>query len=328
MAADVGIFRQGDVFGEYALLTPRNNTATTCVATEARLLRLPLEPLLLFLGTQPDVQGNLKNWLRLHTLIAYLRERSFIGFMSGPSALGLEEHLEAISFHANETIQMTGLSDAHWFFIESGRVTVTPGTNGQPPVELGPGDCFGEQALRTKVDRLPKAVALTESRCLSLSRGKFDPPDHSKFDRSIQTLALGALAPSAPVWIGQQDKADCGLAALAMIAKALGKDVSFSELRRLVRIRSLGTSMGDLQKMANKLGVSCRPVRIAPDRLRQAVLPALAHLHDGHYVVVFRAGPDGIHLGDPATGIVTVSSAHFQKICSGNFLLFVAERQA
>jgi len=45
--------------------------------------------------------------------------------------------------------------------------------------------------------------------------------------------------------------------------------------------------------LAGKLGLSCRAARISAERLAQAVLPALALMHDGITIVVFRSGPEG-----------------------------------
>ena len=49
----------GDVFGEYALLAPGNNTATCRTAAPSRLLRLPLAPLQGALQGLPPVWNNL-----------------------------------------------------------------------------------------------------------------------------------------------------------------------------------------------------------------------------------------------------------------------------
>src|SRR5271166_6097593 len=70
----LGTLLPGDVFGEYALLRPFRNTATcrTCAAT--RLLRLPMAPLRSAVQAMPSAWMNMKNWLRLHTLLHFQRE--------------------------------------------------------------------------------------------------------------------------------------------------------------------------------------------------------------------------------------------------------------
>src|SRR5262249_53346784 len=69
----LGTIRPGEVFGEYALLRPGLNTATCRAVTASRLLRLPLAALTSLLKDRPKVGAHLKNWLRLHALIQYLR---------------------------------------------------------------------------------------------------------------------------------------------------------------------------------------------------------------------------------------------------------------
>ena len=58
------------------------------------------------------------------------------------------------------------------------------------------------------------------------------------------------------------------------------------------------------------------------DRLGQVGLPAVAHLSDGHYVVLHELGPGGVVVGDPATGVATWSRESLTRSYSGALLLF------
>src|SRR5262249_6306957 len=118
----LGMLLPGDAFGEYALLPPGLNTATCRTAAATRLLRLPLEPLRAALEGMPPVWKNLKNWLRLHTLLHFHRERTFLGFMSAESGLKLHDRLRPASVAAGQTIQATGLPPDCWHLIEQGAV--------------------------------------------------------------------------------------------------------------------------------------------------------------------------------------------------------------
>src|SRR5262245_22780432 len=89
----LGTLLPGDVFGEYALLPPGRNTATCRTSTPARLLCLPLAPLRSAVQSMTPVWKNLKNWLRLHTLLHFWRERAFLGFMSAESSLKFLDRL-------------------------------------------------------------------------------------------------------------------------------------------------------------------------------------------------------------------------------------------
>jgi ABC-type bacteriocin/lantibiotic exporter with double-glycine peptidase domain len=51
-------------------------------------------------------------------------------------------------------------------------------------------------------------------------------------------------------------------------------------------------------------------------------LPAVAHLRDGHYVVLYALTSESVVVGDPSTGVVTVSPSLFRGACSGSLLVF------
>ena len=155
------MLQPGDVFGEYALLPPGRNTATCRTAAPSRLLRLPLAPLRTALQGQKTVWRNLKNWLRLHTLLHFRRERAFLGFMSAESGLKLLDRLKPATFSAGETIQANGLAADTWHLIDRGTVRLQTGDEPEATggVDLSPGETFGERGLLGSGD-LPTAVAL------------------------------------------------------------------------------------------------------------------------------------------------------------------------
>jgi CRP-like cAMP-binding protein len=318
----LGVLLPGDAFGEYALLPPGSNTATCRTAAPSRLLRLPLAPLQGALQGLPPVWNNLKNWLRLHTLLHFRRERTFLGFMSGESALRLHDRLRPADFPAGQTIQANGLADDAWYLIERGTVRLEAGEGpGAAGADLGPGESFGERAL-VGPGGLPTAVALSDVRCQVLLRSAFDPsaPVRSKVAQSYEPRLPGR--PEAHVWVPQREKSDCGLAALAMVGLRLGAPVGVEELRRKVAPDPGGLTLAQLRWLAAEVGLPCQSVRVSVDRLGQVRLPAVAHLSDGHYVVLHELGPGGVVVGDPATGIATWSRESLTRSYSGALLLF------
>lgn len=316
----LGIYHPNSLFGDYALLPPYVNTATCRAASFGRVLRLPLLPLRHALAQLLAVERNLKNWLRLHALLAHLRDEPFLGFLSGPSAVCLLDHCQPMTFYAGCTVQADGLSADRWFFIESGHVALE-GQN--EPRHLGPGDCFGERALLDG-RHLATAVALAEVRCQSLRRADFDPARQGP--PSQQSACLLPTRGGQFPWVGQQEAADCGPAALAMIALCHGLHVTPARLRSLVGTRPDGATLLELRRAADALGLPCRAIRIGIAQLTEVTLPALAHLSDGHYVVLYGIGPEGAVIGDPASGVVRVALALLQRSCSGHLLLFSPPR--
>src|SRR5581483_1187715 len=107
----LGVFGAGEVFGEYALLPPYLNTATCRASESGTLMRLPLAPVRQLLDNLPGIRGHLKNWLRLHALVAYLRQKAFLGFLSAPSVLPMLDRCQERRFEPGQTIQTQGLSD-------------------------------------------------------------------------------------------------------------------------------------------------------------------------------------------------------------------------
>jgi CRP-like cAMP-binding protein len=318
----LGVLLPGDVFGEYALLPPGNNTATCRTAAPARLVRLPLAPLRAALEGLPPVWKNLKNWLRLHTLLHFRRERTFLGFMSAESGLKLHDRMRPATFPAGQTIQANGLAAECWYLIEHGTVRLRAASEPESAgVELGPGEAFGERALLGSGD-LPVAVALSDVRCQVLVRHAFDSSAlaRSNVAQSYEPRLPGR--PEAHAWVPQVEKSDCGLAALAMVALRRGARVSVAELRRRVTPGPDGLTLQQLRQVAAEVGLPCQSARVAVERLDQVSLPVIAHLSGGHYVVLHELAPGGVVVGDPATGIVTWNAEHLRRSYSGALLLF------
>ncbi|HEV3023174.1 MAG TPA: cyclic nucleotide-binding domain-containing protein, partial [Pirellulales bacterium] len=117
-----GAFGPGDLFGEYALLPPGNNTATCRASSAARLLRLPLGPLRDAVAARPELCVRLKAWLRLHAALGYLRGSPYLGFLSAPSVLELVDQFQAATFRTGHTIQAEGLSADRLYLVCKGEV--------------------------------------------------------------------------------------------------------------------------------------------------------------------------------------------------------------
>jgi subfamily B ATP-binding cassette protein HlyB/CyaB len=321
----LGSYQPGELLGEYALLPPHQNTATCRAITRARLLRLPLAPLHSWLTASPLLAANLKNLLRLHGLLAHLRERAFLGFISGPSALKFLPHLKPVVSPPVRTIQADGLSADRWYFIQSGQVLLSPsGSDSGEERQLGSGDCFGEKALLGQ-EGLPVAVALAPTQCLCLTRAHFDSsnPAAQAGTPSLYQTILARLTPDQQryLWIGQREESDCGIASLAMLVRFHGLDIPLERVRAEVRIGADGATLRELQRAGTQLGLRCRAVQIELRQLAQVELPAIAHLKTRHYVVLYDIEGATAVVGDPDTGIVRLSLMAFLASCSLSLLL-------
>src|SRR5262249_38373023 len=217
--------------------------------------------------------------------------------------VGLHDGLGRADFPAGQTIQANGLADGAWYLVEQGTVRLQAGDGpGTAGADLGPGESFGERALLGP-GLLPTAAALSDVRCQVLLRHAFDPsaPARSKVAQSYEPRLPDR--PEAHVWVPQLEKSDCGLAALAVVGLRGGARVGGEGLRRKVGAGAGGLTLAQLRGLAAEVGLPCQSVRVSVDRLGQVSLPAVAHLNDGHYVVLHELDPGGVVVGDPATGI-------------------------
>jgi CRP-like cAMP-binding protein len=317
----LGTFGPGELFGEYALLDPGLNTATCRAASPGQVLQLPLEPLRAAVAERTEVQSHLKRWLRLHGVLGHLRDKSFLGFMTATSLLPFLDRFQTARLTAGQTVQAEGLSADCWFAILKGQVRVeaTADDPGRPPATLGPGGCFGEGAL-LGYQQLPLAEAQEETECMVLRREAFYGRLDDNSLASVQTT-IGVLPSTSYPWVGQQEAADCGVAALAMVARFHGLGISLVSFRQKIRLGSRGLSLLDLQQAATSLGFRSTPVRIVMEQMTSVTLPAIAHLAGEHYVVAYAIQSAFIVLGDPAAGVVTLSAQAFQRVWTGNLLL-------
>ena len=116
----------------------------------------------------------------------------------------------------------------------------------------------------------------------------------------------------------QSEAAECGLAALAMVAAAHGHAVSLAELRRRHATSLKGAQLGQLISVAHEMGLSARPLRVDLARLGQLRLPCILHWDLNHFVVLARVGRSKATILDPAAGErrlpLSEVSAHFTGV--------------
>lgn len=121
----------------------------------------------------------------------------------------------------------------------------------------------------------------------------------------------------------QQNVNDCGLAALATLARQIGTPIDVAELRRDVSIEGPGLTLLSLRQLARLYGVELQGVRGNPRRPPVLRIPWIAHLSRGvgHYVVVEAVTRSTVTVGDPALGRVRYPAAVFWRLWSGYALV-------
>ena len=100
--------------------------------------------------------------------------------------------------------------------------------------------------------------------------------------------------------IRQAEAAECGLAALAMVANYWGHDFDLGSLRRRFGVSSRGIGLKRLMETADALGLTPRPLKLRLDGLSGVQLPAILHWDMDHFVVLERVSKGKAFIVDPA----------------------------
>ena len=102
--------------------------------------------------------------------------------------------------------------------------------------------------------------------------------------------------------IRSTEAAECGIAALAMVANALGYRCTLAELRQRFSLSLKGATLSQLIDMAGQTGLQGRALRLDMDELGQLALPCILHWDLNHFVVLSRVDRDHAVVLDPARG--------------------------
>jgi ATP-binding cassette subfamily B protein RaxB len=116
----------------------------------------------------------------------------------------------------------------------------------------------------------------------------------------------------------QTEAAECGIACLAMVAGYLGDNVDLVDIRRRFGVSLKGATLKDLMRIAEKLNLAARPVRIELDELSLLKTPCILHWNLNHFVVLKSIGRGYAVIHDPRAGLrrmpLSTVSKHFTGV--------------
>jgi ATP-binding cassette subfamily B protein RaxB len=118
----------------------------------------------------------------------------------------------------------------------------------------------------------------------------------------VMHLDAGLIGRRRVRHIRQTEMAECGLACLAMVANFHGLNVDLNALRRRFVPSMRGASFKSLVSIADRLGLTSRPVKLPLEAMRELHLPAVLHWNMNHYVVLERFERGKASIYDPAAG--------------------------
>jgi ATP-binding cassette subfamily B protein RaxB len=123
----------------------------------------------------------------------------------------------------------------------------------------------------------------------------------------------------------QSRRAECGLAAITMIARQFGHDLDLTALRR--RFGEVRPDLRSLLDVADALGMVGRPLRLGLAETRRLRLPALLHWEFDHFVVLVKVGRRRFVVHDPAVGRRVLDPGEFGAAFTGIAVEFLAVRE-
>ena len=122
-------------------------------------------------------------------------------------------------------------------------------------------------------------------------------------------------------FVPQIDARDCGIAALASIAKFYGSDYSLAHLRELAKTNKEGTTALGIVKAAKEMGFETRAIQadMTLFNMSDVPYPFIVHVNkEGklqHYYVIYQAKKEHLIIGDPDPS-VKVSKMSKEKFAS------------
>lgn len=115
----------------------------------------------------------------------------------------------------------------------------------------------------------------------------------------------------------QQERSECGLACVAMIAAYFGRQENLQAVRSMAGGASRGSTLKDLVDVAQQLKLISRPLRLSLDDLPRLTLPAVLHWKMDHYVVLNKLTRKGANILDPATGKRHIGKSELGRCFTG-----------
>jgi len=121
-----------------------------------------------------------------------------------------------------------------------------------------------------------------------------------------------------PRIILQSEAAECGLAALAIVANAHGMHTSLVEMRQRFPLSLKGAKLNHLIHIAQSIGLQARPLRLELGDLDKLKTPCILHWDLNHFVVLTKVSRQTVTVLDPAVGErsmrLSEASSHFTGI--------------
>lgn len=116
----------------------------------------------------------------------------------------------------------------------------------------------------------------------------------------------------------QSDSMQCGAACLHMICKYWGQEYSLDHLAKLCNIGINGTSLLNMNEVANMLCFKTICKKTDIETLTIAPLPCILHWNKNHFVVLYKVKNGQFYIANPSKGFETYNISDFQHLWIGD----------
>ncbi len=135
--------------------------------------------------------------------------------------------------------------------------------------------------------------------------------------------SLDPAIPEPADLVRQRQDTDCGPAVLKMVFNHYGLDeMTLEEIEAVATVGANGTNLLALKKIAESQGLRAQGLRLSIENLADVPLPAIAHVHGDHFVLLRSVGNEVV-VDDPSVGRLRMSSEALDRAWNGVVLTFL-----
>ena len=354
----MGVRKQGEVFGEIAVLRPYRHESSVRASARTELLYFPHEAFQPLLVNNPNAKEFITSFVAINTAGGFVTKLFNLRRIVKPSEL--EEIIRSVGvkrLRAGRTIlEQDSNEDHRLYVVRQGRVKVVRNEEGveYPLATLDQGEIFGEQACLHKLQQPASVIAETDVVLLTIpdktihfilekypklgetleERIKFSTRELNRqkklAERRKKPLLLdlaskpgrGEQVIKRFALVEQAEEMDCGAACLAMICKHYGIPMTLGKLRELANVTTQGATLDSLARVGESLGFTTRGVQCTYEALLGFDLPFIAHWEGYHYIIVYGISKHNVWVADPGPGFRKMSVEEFERGWTGTCLLF------
>ena len=171
----LGRLREGDFFGEMALLGHGERTASVIAETAVEILEIPKKALAKLVKAYPSVQHVLKRFYKEHLLGQLFKTSPLFLPFDEKTQRNLFKRFKQVKLARGDTPLIEGQKGDGLYVLISGRCEVSREVAGLRMVlaELSEGDVFGEMSLLTGAAAMATVRALSKCNLLKLGKRSF-----------------------------------------------------------------------------------------------------------------------------------------------------------